>query len=66
MSEETTLYCSFCGKSQHDVTKLIVGGTAMICTECVELCCHILIAERALKLVFGHREMLAGDIGVTA
>src|SRR5262249_19638354 len=34
----TTLYCSFCGKSQHEVRKLIAGPTAFICDECVDLC----------------------------
>src|SRR5262245_60536784 len=33
-----TLYCSFCGKSQHEVRKLIAGPTVYICDECVELC----------------------------
>ena len=35
---KTTLYCSFCGKSQHEVKKLIAGPTVFICDECVELC----------------------------
>jgi hypothetical protein len=34
----TTLYCSFCGKSQHEVRKLIAGPTAFICDECVDIC----------------------------
>jgi ATP-dependent Clp protease ATP-binding subunit ClpX len=37
-----TLYCSFCGKSQHEVKKLIAGPTAFICDECVELCNEII------------------------
>jgi ATP-dependent Clp protease ATP-binding subunit ClpX len=36
-----TLYCSFCGKSQHEVQKLIAGPTVFICNECVELCADI-------------------------
>jgi predicted RNase H-like HicB family nuclease len=36
-----TCYCSFCGKSQHEVLKLIAGPTAFICSECVDLCCEI-------------------------
>ena len=36
-----TLYCSFCGKSQHEVRKLIAGPTVFICDECVELCMPI-------------------------
>jgi len=35
---DTALYCSFCGKSQHEVRKLIAGPTVFICDECVELC----------------------------
>ena len=42
------LYCSFCGKSQHEVTKLIAGPTAFICNECVDLCNDI-IADDAKK-----------------
>ncbi len=34
---KNTLYCSFCGKSQHEVRKLIAGPTVFICDECVEL-----------------------------
>ena len=36
------LYCSFCGKSQHEVRKLIAGPTVFICDECVELCLDII------------------------
>ena len=35
---KNTLYCSFCGKSQHEVRKLIAGPTVFICDECFELC----------------------------
>src|SRR5262249_18475915 len=35
---KSTLYCSFCGKSQHDVRKLIAGPTVFICDECIALC----------------------------
>ena len=38
----STLYCSFCGKSQHDVKKLIAGPNVFICNECVELCADII------------------------
>jgi ATP-dependent Clp protease ATP-binding subunit ClpX len=37
-----TCYCSFCGKSQHEVRKLIAGPNVFICDECVELCLGIL------------------------
>src|SRR6516164_5819614 len=40
-----TLYCSFCGKSQHEVRKLIAGPTVFICDECVELCKDIIREE---------------------
>ena len=39
---KNTLYCSFCGKSQHEVRKLIAGPTVFICYECVELCMDII------------------------
>ena len=42
---KNTLYCSFCGKSQHDVRKLIAGPTVFICDECVELCMDIIREE---------------------
>jgi hypothetical protein len=40
-----TLYCSFCGKNQHEVEKLIAGPTVFICNECVDLCMDILREE---------------------
>ncbi|MDX8388199.1 MAG: ATP-dependent Clp protease ATP-binding subunit ClpX [Ghiorsea sp.] len=42
---ESTLFCSFCGKSQHDVKKLIAGPTVFICDECIELCNDIMVEE---------------------
>ncbi|HKJ83420.1 MAG TPA: ATP-dependent Clp protease ATP-binding subunit ClpX [Mariprofundaceae bacterium] len=44
-SGDSTLYCSFCGKSQHDVKKLIAGPTVFICDECIELCNEIIQEE---------------------
>ncbi|WP_029040034.1 ATP-dependent Clp protease ATP-binding subunit ClpX [Cucumibacter marinus] len=44
-SAKNTLYCSFCGKSQHEVRKLIAGPTVFICDECVELCMDIIREE---------------------
>ena len=41
-NNETTLRCSFCGKNQHEVKKLIVGPTVYICDECIELCAGII------------------------
>ena len=46
-----TLYCSFCGKSQHEVRKLIAGPTVFICDECVELCMDIIREEHKTTLV---------------
>jgi ATP-dependent Clp protease ATP-binding subunit ClpX len=48
---KTTLYCSFCGKSQHEVRKLIAGPTVFICDECVELCMDIIREESKSALV---------------
>ncbi len=44
-NSKNTLYCSFCGKSQHEVRKLIAGPTVFICDECVELCMDIIREE---------------------
>ncbi|WP_018624301.1 ATP-dependent Clp protease ATP-binding subunit ClpX [Kangiella aquimarina] len=44
-SDNKTLYCSFCGKSQHEVKKLIAGPRVFICNECVDLCNDIIIEE---------------------
>ena len=48
---KNTLYCSFCGKSQHEVKKLIAGPTVFICDECVELCMDIIREENKTQLV---------------
>ncbi len=48
---KNTLYCSFCGKSQHEVRKLIAGPTVFICDECVELCMDIIREEHKGNLV---------------
>ncbi len=47
---KNTLYCSFCGKSQHEVRKLIAGPTVFICDECVELCMDIIREENKSSL----------------
>jgi len=44
---EKVLYCSFCGKSQHEVRKLIAGPSVFICDECIELCNDIIREESA-------------------
>ncbi len=48
---KNTLYCSFCGKSQHEVRKLIAGPTVFICDECVELCMDIISEEHKTSLI---------------
>lgn len=47
-----TLYCSFCGKSQHEVRKLVAGPTTFICDECVVLCIDVMKAELPPLLKF--------------
>ena len=58
MSEnnKNILYCSFCGKSQHEVRKLIAGPTVFICDECVELCMDIIKEENKSSLVNKHQD----------
>ena len=53
LPRKTTLYCSFCGMSQHEVRKLIAGPTVFICDGCVELCNEIL--EKEGPHLFGPR-----------
>ncbi|MBX2834069.1 MAG: ATP-dependent Clp protease ATP-binding subunit ClpX [Micavibrio sp.] len=48
---KNTLYCSFCGKSQHEVRKLIAGPNVFVCNECVELCMDIIREEDKTQLV---------------
>src|SRR4028119_406338 len=50
-NSKNALYCSFCGKSQHEVRKLIAGPTVFICDECVELCMDIIREENKSSLV---------------
>jgi len=63
MSETTTstekpLYCSFCGKSQHEVKKLIAGPSVFICDECIDLCTDIITEEAGKAVQEGVREGL--------
>jgi len=51
---KSTLFCSFCGKSQHEVRKLIAGPTVFICDECVELCMDIIREEHKTALPKNH------------
>ena len=48
---KNTLYCSFCGKNQHEVRKLIAGSSVFICDECVELCKDIIHEDNKSSLV---------------
>ena len=52
-SSDKLLYCSFCGKSQHEVVKLIAGPQVFICNECIALCTDIIREEASLPAVIG-------------
>ena len=49
--DKDKLFCSFCGKSQHEVKKLIAGPTVFICDECVDLCTDIIKEESKTSLI---------------
>ena len=51
------LYCSFCGKSQHEVRKLIAGPSVYICDECVTLCTDIIVEEHSEKDDLGQKKL---------
>jgi len=53
------LYCTFCGKSQHEVRKLIAGPSVYICDECIDLCNDVIREETKDKEVVSHRERSA-------
>ncbi len=55
---KNTLYCSFCGKSQHEVRKLIAGPNVFVCNECVELCMDIIREEDKSQMVRGSEDAL--------
>lgn len=61
-SSENVCYCSFCGKNQHEVRKLIAGPTVFICDECVELCMDIIREEYGSIPVDGELEYLSWDL----
>ena len=52
-NQQQTLYCSFCGKSQHEVKKLIAGPAVFVCNECVELCAEIIHDEQKQSFTRG-------------
>ena len=62
---KNTLYCSFCGKSQHEVRKLIAGPTVFICDECVELCMEIIREENKTSLRLQARRAVFRDRSMT-
>ena len=63
-SSEKLLYCSFCGKSQHEVRKLIAGPSVFICDECIELCNDIIRDEaQGEQQAPGARAGLPGQFG---
>jgi ATP-dependent Clp protease ATP-binding subunit ClpX len=55
---KSTLYCSFCGKSQHEVRKLIAGPTVFICDECVDLCTDIIREETKSSVIKSDKELI--------
>lgn len=57
MSIEQICYCSFCGKNQFEVSKIIAGPLVFICNNCVDICANIIETESP-------RKMLAEDIGL--
>ena len=54
---KSTLYCSFCGKSQHEVRKLIAGPTVFICDECVDLCTDIIREETKASVIKSDKDL---------
>src|SRR6187399_2302586 len=62
-SSEKVLYCSFCGKSQHEVKKLIAGPSVFICDECIELCNDIIRDEVPAEAATA-RSSKSGDLPV--
>ena len=57
-SASSSLHCSFCGKSQHEVSKLIAGPTVFICDECVGLCTDIILGNGDPGFYIGAEERL--------
>lgn len=57
-SQEKLLYCSFCGKSQHEVKKLIAGPSVFICDECIALCNDIILDELPAETPLANRPEL--------
>ena len=60
MTEETKniKYCSFCGKSQHEVKKLIAGPNVFICDSCINLCMNIIKEEKKNRLYIMLRNII--------
>jgi len=65
-SGEKLLYCSFCGKSQHEVKKLIAGPSVFICDECIDLCNDIIRDETSnVETVAGAKSDLPTPLEIT-
>ena len=65
-SSEKVLYCSFCGKSQHEVKKLIAGPSVFICDECIDLCNDIIRDETSsIESVTGAKSDLPTPLEIT-
>ncbi len=65
-SEDQTVVCSFCGKNQDDVKKLIAGPTVYICDECIELCNEIVLEDRDQKEASLEEQVLLKPIEIKA
>jgi ATP-dependent Clp protease ATP-binding subunit ClpX len=63
-SSEKVLYCSFCGKSQHEVKKLIAGPSVFICDECIELCNDIIRDETPAEAAAGGGKAVRSDLPI--
>ena len=62
---EQNVHCSFCGKSQDEVKKIVAGPGVYICNECVELCQQIIDQELAGLLKFQHQQKLWLNLTIT-
>ena len=59
--EESKHYCSFCGKNQEEINKLIAGHGVYICDECIDLCNQIIAEEKTKDNAFPKAEKILSD-----